>query len=103
MSPLIESAPPSTMSPKTPWAPVTGSAPAPASANRRIGSGYERFPLRCTVRLRPVGRSQVAVTVTTRSMTSAETLETYEPLASVSGVSPGLWQASSSAGFLARA
>ena len=84
MSPVIESAPPSTMSPKTLW----GSPPAPASANWRIGLGYARVPLRCTVRVRPVGSVQVAVTVTTPvASTSAEALETYVPLASVSGVS----------------
>ena len=83
MSPMITSVPPSTMSPKTLW----GSAPAAASANLKIGLGYSRVPLRCTVRVRPVGSLQVAVTVTTSvaSMTSAEALETYVPLASVSG------------------
>ena len=51
--------------------------------------GYARVPLRCTVRVRPVGSVQVAVTVTTPApWTSAEALETYVPLASVSGVAP---------------
>jgi len=70
-------------------------------AKRRIGSGYERFPLRCTVRVRPFGSLHVAVTVTP-PLVSTSTLETYVPLASVSEVSTGLSQASSSAGFLAR-
>src|SRR5580765_337816 len=61
MSPAIASVPPSTMSPDTPWGPVTGSAPAPAWANWRIVLRYVRVPLRCTVLVvRPFGSLHVA-------------------------------------------
>ena len=81
-----------------------GVPPAATWANLRIGLGYARVPLRCTVRVRPDGSLHVAVTVTTPApWTSAEALETYVPLASATGVSSKLWEGRSAFGSLAGA